>query len=611
MADSVSGAASGTVAGAASGTAFGTASGTAFGTASGTGSGTGSGTALASVSLPGIGVSPGTAGGPVYRKGDPPVLPAPAPLRGEWTTSIEAGERSIHPTGAAEGERAREALRAVAADLTARAAASPAGPQRDIVDALALIAADPLLVDGVDEAMAAGHSAPHAVHAAFGKQRELLESLGGMMAERAADLVDLRDRAVAWLLGQPMPGLPQPGEPYVLVARDLAPVDTAVLDPAQVLALVTEEGGPTSHTAILAKTLGIPAVVACRGILDVPDGTLAVVDGTSGSVSVGVAAAEVDSARQAERRRAARLASSRGPGRTADGHPVALLLNIGSVADASAVQRVDAEGIGLFRTEFLFLDRTRPPTLDEQTRVYADVFAACGARPVVVRTLDAGADKPLAFLAGADTGPNPALGVRGLRIDRLHPEILDTQLAAVAAAASAIDAQVKVMAPMVATAAETEAFVARAHSHGLPVAGVMVEIPAAALHAPRLFEAGAAFLSIGTNDLAQYTLAADRQSAALADLLDPWQPALLRLIALCGDAGAAAGRPVSICGESASDPRLAPVLVGLGATSLSMSAASVAAVREALASVTLAECRALADAAVRADTPAAARAAQN
>ncbi len=547
-------------------------------------------TVLVGVALSGVGVSPGSAGGPVYRKGDPPSLPPPVPV-----TDADA-----------ERARAHAALDAVAAELTARAQQCPPGQQRDIVDALALIAADPLLVDGVDEAVAAGNDAPHAVDVAFAQQREMLESLGGMLAERAADLGDLRDRAVARLLGVPMPGVPQPGVPYVLVARDLAPVDTAALNPHQVRALVTDEGGPTSHTAILAKALGIPAVVACRGVLDIADGTLVVVDGDGGRVDVGVDEAAVGEAMTAAERRAARLAHSRGPGTTADGHRVALYLNIGSAADADAVARVDAEGVGLFRTEFLFLDRTTAPTLDEQRDSYAAVFAACGGRPVVVRTLDAGADKPLPFL-GPDTSPNPALGVRGLRIDRLQPEILDVQLQALAGAAASTGADVRVMAPMVATAAEAGAFVARVRSHGLAVAGVMVEIPAAALQAEQIFAAGADFVSIGTNDLSQYTMAADRQAGALADLLDPWPPALLRIIGMCGDAGRAAGRPVGVCGEAAADPLLAPVLVGLGVTSLSMSAVSVAAVREALAAVTLDECRTLAATALAAGSPAAAR----
>jgi phosphoenolpyruvate-protein phosphotransferase (PTS system enzyme I) len=550
------------------------------------------GTVLVGVALSGVGVSPGSAGGPVYRKGDPPALPAPVPVT----------------DAAAERARAHQALSAVAAELDARAQACPPGQQRDIIEALALIAGDPLLVDGVDEAVADGHDAPHAVDVAFAAQREMLSSLGGMLAERAADLGDLRDRAVAGLLGVPMPGVPDPGVPFVLVARDLAPVDTAALDPHRVRALVTDEGGPTSHTAILAKALGIPAIVACRGVLDVPDGTLVVVDGDSGTVEVGVDADAVERARLRAEERAARLADSRGPGATADGHRVALYLNIGSAADADAVARVDAEGVGLFRTEFLFLDRTTAPTLDEQRAAYAAVFAACGGRPVVVRTLDAGADKPLPFL-GPDASPNPALGVRGLRIDRLQPEILDVQLRALALATADTGADVRVMAPMVATPAEAGAFTERVRSHGLPVAGVMVEIPAAALLAGEIFAAGADFVSIGTNDLSQYTMAADRQAGELAELLDPWQPALLRLIGLCGDAGRAAGRPVGVCGEAAADPLLAAVLVGLGVTSLSMSAVSVAAVRESLAARTMDDCRALAALALLASSPAAARAA--
>ena len=226
---------------------------------------------------------------------------------------------------------------------------------------------------------------------------------------------------------------------------------------------------------------------------------------------------------------------------------------------------------------------------------------------MVLRTLDAGADKPLPFL-GLRPEPNPALGVRGLRVARVLPEVLDAQLAAVAAAARATGAEVWVMAPMVSTAAEAASFAAAVRAAGLPTAGVMVEVPAAALHADRLL-AAVDFLSIGTNDLGQYTMAADRMSGDLAELLDPWQPAVLQLIAACGAAGRAAGKPVGVCGEAAADPLLALVLVGLGVTSLSMTARSVPAVGAALAAHTLAECQALAALALAAASAPDARAA--
>jgi phosphotransferase system enzyme I (PtsI) len=313
--------------------------------------------------------------------------------------------------------------------------------------------------------------------------------------------------------------------------------------------------------------------------------------------------------RAREEQRRIRLARSSGPGRTADGHPVALLANIGSVADLTGEGGAGAEGVGLFRTELLYLDRATAPSLTDQVAAYQAVFNAAAGRPVVVRTLDAGADKPLAFLHQADE-PNPALGIRGLRLGLEQPDVLHTQLEAIATAARTTDARVRVMAPMVATPAEARRFATSCRTAGLSTVGVMVEIPSAALRAPALL-AELDFLSIGTNDLSQYTFAADRMCGALAELLDPWQPALLSLIAACGEAGRAAGKPVGVCGEAASDPTLAPVLVGLGISSLSMSPRSIPAVRESLAGVTLDDCRRLAQAALAAADGVDARAAAN
>ena len=368
----------------------------------------------------------------------------------------------------------------------------------------------------------------------------MLLDLGGYMAERVGDLDDVRDRTVARLLGEPIPGVPERDTPYVLVADDLAPADTVTLTPEQVLALVTVRGGPTSHTAILARSLGIPAVVACPAAATLREGELVAVDGASGQVRVGVSPEEAAEMNRQEGLRRAARAASRGPGRTADGHAVALLLNIGDAAGAASVAEVDAEGVGLFRTEFLYLDRQDAPSVDEQVAMYTSVFEAMGGRKIVVRTLDAGADKPLPFL-NPDAEPNPALGMRGLRTARRSPDVLTDQLTALARAQQATSAVVWVMAPMVATAAEAKWFTDLAREQGLTIAGAMVEIPAAAMRAADLLE-HADFLSIGTNDLAQYTLAADRMAGELADLLDPWQPALLDLIRMTAEAGAGGGQ---------------------------------------------------------------------
>ena len=534
----------------------------------------------------GIGVSPGRTAGPVYRMAAAPKLPDEVPAVADPV---------------AEVERASRALAFVAETLSALAVGAEK-TAAEVLDAESLMAADPMLAAAVADRVKQGHPAAWAVTDAVAEQRAMLVELGGYLAERAADLDDIRDRAVAYLLGLPMPGVPEPGEPFVLVAEDLAPADTARLDPAVVLALVTRRGGPTSHTAILARSHGLPAVVGCAEAADLVDGTVVSVDGTTGSVVVVSPddAAEIRAAGERERRA---LASSTGPGRTADGHPVALLQNVGSAADLGADPA--SEGVGLFRTEFLFLGRTEAPSIEEQQRAYADVFAALPGRKVVLRTLDAGADKPLPFL-GLAAEENPALGIRGLRVARARPDVLATQLEAVARAAQSTSAEVWVMAPMVATVAEAVFFVDQVRAAGLAKAGVMIEVPAAALRAAQLLEV-VDFLSIGTNDLSQYALAADRMSADLAELLDPWQPAILQLVANCAAAGQVAGKPVGICGEAAADPLLAPVFAGLGITSLSMAAPSVPAVRAALAARTFDECQRLAQAALLAHDPAAAR----
>lgn len=393
--------------------------------------------------------------------------------------------------------------------------------------------------------------------------------------------------------------------PYVIVARDLAPSDVAVLPHGSVAALLLEEGGPTSHTVILARAMGVPAVVGCAGALRVPEGAVVLVDGDTGQVRVAPTAAEL--ARTTGRRAAHGPATYR-PGRTADGCPVALLANIGSLRDLPAAVGCGAEGVGLLRTEFLYLGRRARPQVAEQRDAYRTVLDAFPEGQVVVRTLDAGADKPLAFLSPARHEPNPALGVRGVRAYAAHPEILTEQLAALAEAAAGATARLGVMAPMVTTVEEAERFVRACHDAGLPWAGVMVEVPAAALRARDLAEV-AEFFSIGTNDLAQFTFAADRQLGGLGPLGDPWHPALLDLVAFVAEASARAGRQCCVCGEAAADPALACVFAGLGVTALSMAPAALGAVRRALAGHTLDRCRAAAAAARAATGAQAARAA--
>ncbi|RKT51800.1 phosphoenolpyruvate--protein phosphotransferase [Saccharothrix australiensis] len=509
--------------------------------------------------------------------GEPPATPAPDDV-------------------AQEAARIRPAADVVAERLFARAAQAT-GDAKAVLETTAAMAADPALLAQAEK-LVADRSLPaaRAVHQAAAGFITALEAAGGYLAERVRDVQDVRDRLVAELLGVPAPGVPELTSPSVLVARDLAPADTAGLDPAQVLALVTEEGGPTSHTAILARSLGIPAVVACRGVLALEAGAL-LVDGDTGAVEVSDGTVL-----------AAHLAGKvewNGVGVLRDGHRVKVLGNVGSPADAVAAAAAGAEGVGLFRTEFCFLSSTREPTVEEQRAAYAAVLAPFAGKPVVVRTLDAGADKPLAFLE-PDPEPNPALGVRGLRVAFDRPDVLDRQLEAIALAARDSGAEVSVMAPMVATAAEAAWFVERARGAGVERAGVMVEIPAAALVAREILQV-VDFVSLGTNDLAQYVFAADRQVGAVAALNDPWQPALLRLVKLVGDAGTELGKPVGVCGEAASDPLLACVLTGLGVTSLSMNHTALAGVGAKLASTSFDLCQLAARGALSAADPAAAK----
>ncbi|MBB3035991.1 phosphoenolpyruvate--protein phosphotransferase [Hoyosella altamirensis] len=534
----------------------------------------------------GIGVSPGSAVAPVLRLA-PPI-----------TTSPQDSDRGPASDTAAQLAVLREGFTKAAEALKAEANVRD-GEARDVLNVAAQIAGDSALHASAEKHVKAGMPAGHSVTLAAAEFAEMLEKLGGYMAERAADLRGVRDHVVALIKGVAVPGVPQPGHPYVLVAKDLTPADTATLGGSDVVAIVTEEGGPTSHTAILARALGIPAVVAARGASELDDGAEVLVNGASGVVYVNPSAEQRQRALAAS---AAALVTS-GSGCTQDGHPVGLLANIAGPADGVAALEADAEGVGLFRTEFAFLDRSTAPTFDEQKALYTAVLAPFAGKKVVARTLDAGADKPLPFLPlGADE--NPALGVRGLRTRVRFPELLENQLKALAAAGAESNADLWVMAPMVATFDEVAEFTALARGYGIRTCGAMIEVPSAALRAGDILSE-ADFVSIGTNDLTQYTLAADRMLGAVAPLLDPWQPALLDLVALT--VNASEGKPVGVCGEAAADPLLALVFAGLGVSSLSMAPRAIAGVRTALLGVTFAQCQQTAEAARKARTATEAR----
>ncbi|GAA3768545.1 phosphoenolpyruvate--protein phosphotransferase [Microbacterium kribbense] len=546
--------------------------------------------------LTGVGIGPGVAQGPVARMADP--LPAPEDVASALSVDDETA-------------RAREGVAAVAGELNARAE-QVGGTAAEVLEAQAMMAEDPSLQEQIDAGIAQGKTAERAVFEAFATFQETLTAMGGYLGERAADLADIAQRVIAHLRGVPAPGVPDPGHPFILVARDLAPADTALLDLTQVLALVTTAGGPTSHTAILAREKSIVAVVGAAGADRLADGQTVIVDAAAGIVTTGPTAHQLADAQQRADDRAAAASAPLAAGALADGTAVPLLANLGKPGDAAAAIALGAEGVGLFRTEFLFLSATEAPTVAEQQAAYEQLLAGFAGKKVVVRALDAGADKPLSFLGDAHE-ENPALGRRGLRALRANEQILRDQLTALAQADAATTArgegaELWVMAPMVATVEETEYFTAFARECGIRVPGVMVEVPALALLADRVL-AATDFASIGTNDLTQYTMAADRVLGSVASYQSPWHPAVLRLVADVGFAGRTLGKPVGICGEAAADPLLAVVLVGLGATSLSMAPAALADVRASLRAHTLDQAKSIAAAALAAGDAASARAA--
>jgi phosphotransferase system enzyme I (PtsI) len=544
--------------------------------------------------LTGVPVVAGVGYAPVIRPGRLPALDGLTE-----TPELDEQDRPI------ESARFAAAASAVASRLRERAQLAT-GAASEVLAATAALAQDRAWLGAAEKRITAGTPAVRATVEAIAQFVDVFTQIGGLMAERVTDLNDIRDRVVAELSGLPEPGVPQPRQPSILCAGDLAPADTAGLDPALIVGLATTLGGPTSHTAIIARQLGIPCVVAAGGLDDVPAGTLVMVDGSRGTVTVSpdesVAWDTVNNAR----REAELLAGWTGPGTTSDGYAVSVLANVQDGTAARTARETPAEGVGLFRTELCFLNRDTEPTVEEQARIYGEVLEEFSGHKVVIRTLDAGSDKPLKFV-GHPEEANPALGVRGVRIAERNPGLLERQLKAIAAAATATGNAPWVMAPMVSTADEARAFATLARSYRL-TPGVMIEVPAAALLAGKILE-HVEFLSIGTNDLAQYTMAADRMSAELAALTDPWQPAVLALVATTAQAGARAAKPVGVCGEAAADPLLACVLVGLGVTSLSAAAAAVAGVRAKLATVTIEQCRAAADAVLATAGPAAARAA--
>jgi phosphoenolpyruvate-protein phosphotransferase/dihydroxyacetone kinase phosphotransfer subunit len=544
--------------------------------------------------LAGVAASGGVAIGPARRLGGPT---GPPPDR-----VAEAPERERERLDAAIGA----AQEAIARDREA-VAARAGDDEAAIFDAHLALLDDEAMLDPAHEAIAHGTTAERAWHDAAEQVAALYRALDEpLLRERAADVLDVGHRVVGALTGKERAG---PAEPGIVLAGELTPADAANMDPALVRGIATAHGSATAHAAILARALGLPAAVGLGdGVLAIEEGTPLLLDGDAGTLQVDPPSAELTAAQErrerAAARRAAALERAHEPGAMRDGARVEVFANLGSAAEAAQAVALGAEGVGLLRTEFLFLDRQQLPDEDEQAETLREIARALEGRPLVVRTLDAGADKPLPALP-MPAEANPFLGVRGIRLALQRPEVLATQLRAILRVAA--EHPLKAMLPMVASLSEVRA--ARALLDEARAAtgidaplelGIMVEVPAAALTAATLAP-HVDFFSVGTNDLTQYTMAAERGDERLAGLLAGPQPAVLRLVRATVEAAAAHGRWVGVCGELAGDPAAAVLLAGLGVTELSMAPALIAEAKAALRAVDLADARAAAEAALHAE----------
>lgn len=525
------------------------------------------------------------------------------------------------PAGGPEEEaaRLRSALAEAAHELTslARATSEAAGDEVGaIFEAQALFAVDPGIVDPAFAAVAAGQGAADAILAVTEAQAQLLAAVdNAYLAERAADVRDVGRRVAALARGEPRPDpWRSDGHLAVLVADDLDPSIVASLRKELVAGIVLADGAPTSHAAIVARALGIPLVLGLGSqIAGITADVDLAVDGSGGQVTVDPSPVTVD-----ELRRSRATLDLHGASSTPVDRPlgIAIVANVGSPHEAQAAAAAGADGIGLVRTELLFIGRHAPPNVAEQRSTYAAIRAAMRGRPVTFRTLDIGGDKPAAWQTGP-TEANPALGIRGVRLGQRQPSLLDDQLRALVEAADGGD--LRVMIPMVATVEELDAVRERLEAVTAAVVadggrrpasvdlGAMIEVPAAAVMAEVLARS-AGFFSIGTNDLVQYTMAADRTRHELADLASPLQPAVLRLIDGVVRAGERHACHVAVCGEAAADPAVVPILVGLGVTELSVTPSAIGGVRALLAGLDLDACRTLATRALQARTLAEVRA---
>ncbi len=506
-----------------------------------------------------------------------------------------------------EGQALGQALASVASSLV---------EEGEIAAAHRELLADPELLADADRAIAAGRSAAFAWRTACSSARQTLCATGDeLLAERAADLLDLERRVISVLVGEKAPEVQLPID-AILVAPDLLPSEFDTLDKKRLVGICTAQGGPTSHVAILAASAGIPMVVAAGAeVLDVADGSSAILDADRAVFEANpsqdrLADARVGVAKRAETR-VALIRDAQDLCHTADGTRIEVFANLGSVADAKVAVEAGAEGCGLLRTEFLFLGRDAPPGEEEQQAIYAGIAASLGSRPLIVRTFDIGADKPVPYL-GIAREENPALGLRGIRLSLARPDLFSTQLRAILRGVPA--GQRRIMLPMIADLQElrdARALIEDAHAavgaeRGTPV-GINLETPAAAMLADA-FAAEADFLSVGTNDLTQYALAADRTNAAVSQMVDAFHPAVLRLIGSAAKGALGNSRWIGVCGGLASDPLAAAILIGLGVTELSAAPAQVPAIKAQVRRLQLEQCGRLAERACAASSAAEVRA---
>ncbi|HWW60554.1 MAG TPA: phosphoenolpyruvate--protein phosphotransferase, partial [Thermoanaerobaculia bacterium] len=552
--------------------------------------------ALAPPPVRGVVASRGIAIGPAAR------------IRGSAPLPDESGAGVARERG--ELDRARGVARA----QLERLHASSHGLAREVLEAHLSFIDDPELLQHAEASIARGKSAGHAWNAAVEQSAKTLHAIGDpRVAERAADLRDLSAQVLRALAGETP--LLDPPAGSILIGEELLPSQLVSLQPGRIAGFCTAAGGPTSHVALLAAAMNLPALVAAGPqVLQIAEGTPLVLDADRGVLHIAPDAATVKAADDARARRGsqriAAKAAAHSECRLASGERIEIFANVGALADAREAMEQGAEGCGLLRTELLFLDRDTPPDIEQQTETYQSIVSAFAGCPVVIRTLDAGSDKPLRYLP-LPREENPALGVRGVRASLRNRELLRDQLHAILRIEPL--AACRILLPMITDVAEVRS--ARAILDELcerlgcaaPPLGVMIETPASALLAGALAEV-ADFFSIGSNDLSQYTLAMDRGHAELAAQLDALHPAVLRLIRISADAARAARRPIAVCGGLASDPLAAPLLVGLGVDELSAVPSVIPELKARLRAIRLDDCRALAEQALAAPSAAAVRA---